>query len=229
MSLLKVPKGDPALELIQELLSLEASGAALCPFDDRRMQAVAAMTRDLDDDLQAHMHNPHVDPRDPYFLAYPVMLREKMRRNKRAMVTYMGWRLNSLTALWWQNRDHEVTSTEHTTAAERNFLRQYNELLTDYMGCSLLPADNNNNNNDDDMMMMTTSAMNLDLRSFITRPPGFPPSGVVEVIGLKPFTFVSPVTMATVSVYRGQVSSIPVEDAESLVLQGVAKYTSSSQ
>ena len=193
---------DSALELILELKALEASGAALAPFDDMRVRNAAAKVAELDAEFAAHLANPYVDRNDPYYIGLPVALRAAMLRTKRCIGAYNLWRLNSLTNLWWEGRDHATAAQQ--TPAEREFLREYNTLLCDYMGSFDVP---------------------LDLRAYISRPPTFPPSSRVEVIGLKDHTFVSPIEFHTVAVETGKVSLLAFEDAEPLVLQGIAAFT----
>jgi hypothetical protein len=200
----KVPT-DAAIELIHELKALEASGAALAPFDEKRVQDAAAKVAELDAEFAAHLNNEFVDRKDPFYVGLPVALRAAMNRNKRCIAAYNLWRLNSLTGLWWEGRDHETTAQQ--TPAERDFLREYNSLLCDYMAAFDTP---------------------LDLRAFISRPPTFPPSSRVEVLGLRDHSFVSPVEFKLVTIEQGNLSKLAFEDAEPLVLQGVAKYTSSS-
>jgi len=194
-------KGDPALELVKELRALETSGAALGAFDERRVREVANRINQLDADLASVLANPHVDLNDPYYATLPTYLRKAMLRDKRCLVGYLRWRLDSLAGLWWDSREHLATST-HATAAESEYVQQYNAVMVEYMQSFDAP---------------------LDLRAHTSRPPCLPPSNVVEVRGLQPYAYVAP-DDRVVQVFPGKLCSVSLEDAEVLVRQGAAEY-----
>jgi hypothetical protein len=115
---------DAALELVEEVRALENSGAALGAFDEQRVRQVVDRINQLDADLANVVSNPHVDLANPYYRTLPVYLQHAMLRDKRCLVTYLRWRLDSLSRLWWDSREHLAVAT-HATEAEAFFIRQY--------------------------------------------------------------------------------------------------------
>lgn len=191
---------NPAVELIAELRALESSGAALATFDERRIRDVANRINQVDADMANLLSNPHADLTDPYYSTVPQILHQAMLRDKRCIVTYLRWRLNSLSRLWWDSRDQ--LAAQQATPAEAEYIKQYNAVMVAYMG--------------------TFETDFLDFRSHTTRPPCLPPTNIVEVRGLKAVQFTT--ETRTVVLYPGKVCSVSVEDAEVLVRQEMAEY-----
>jgi GINS complex subunit 1 len=194
---------DPGPELLRDIKAIEASSTAnIGAFDERRVRDIAQRINNMDADLHAVLSNPHVDLQDPYYSALPVYLRASIVREKRCLVTYLKWRLERLSGLWWMSRE-QVALASSATQAETEFVRQYNAMMVEYM---------------------QTFPVAVDLRSYTSRPPCFPPTNIVEVRGLKAHTFVSPLSGRVLQVYPGKLCSFSVEDAEVLVQQEVAEY-----
>jgi hypothetical protein len=193
---------DAALELVHEIRALETSGSALGPIDDRRIRAVVTRVKELEAAQADTLRNPHINADDPYYAGLPAHLRTAMLRDKRCLVAYLQWRLDSVTQLWWEGR--EDSATHHMTSVEAEYARQHSAVLADYM--------------------TTAFPVPLDLRAYTSRPPSFPPTNMVKVRGLAEVAFVSPSSFKTVSMYKGKTGIVAFEDAERLVQQGAAEF-----
>lgn len=188
------------IELIHELKALQSSETRFAQFDERRVRATIASINDADSELQGFIDNPHVNLNQPYFSAAPDLVRAAANRNRRCLATYLSWRLQALSGLWWEAQDDKVIS--FCTTAEREFLSDYNTVMVDYLNSFELP---------------------VDARAYLSRPPSVPPSNLVEIRGLKTTSFVSTSSGEIVELYPGKVLSLPFDEAESLLQRGVAE------
>jgi len=188
------------LELIHELKALQSSDTKFAQFDERRVRATIASINDAHSELQQFTNNPHVNLSRPYYSASPDLVHTAAQRNRRCLATYLNWRLQSLSGLWWEAQDDRVTPL--CTTAEREFLAQYNTVMVDYLNSFSIP---------------------VDARAYLSRPPSVPPSNLVEIRGLKNTSFVSTTSGEIVNLYPGKVLSLQFDEAESLLQRGVAE------
>jgi hypothetical protein len=188
------------LELILELKALQASETRFSQFDERRVRATIAAIKDADGELETFANNPHIQPSNPYYAVTPAVVQASAQRNRKCLAAYLGWRLQSLSALWWEAQDDRVAPM--CTAPEREFVAGYNALISDYLNSFQLP---------------------VEARSYMSRPPSVPPSNLVEVRGLTTTSFVSLSSGEIVNIYPGKVLSFPFDVAEPLLQRGVAE------
>ena len=188
------------IELIHELKALQSAETRFAQFDERRVRATIASINDAESELQGFIDNPHVNLNQPYFAAAPDLVRAAANRNRRCLATYLNWRLQSPSSLWWEAQDDKVTSL--CTTAEREFLANYNTVMVDYLNSFEVP---------------------VDARAYLSRPPSVPPSNLVEIRGLKNTSFVSTSSGEIVELYPGKVLSLPFDEAENLLQRGVAE------
>lgn len=188
------------IELIHELKALQASDTRFAQFDERRVRATITAIADAASELQALQDNPHVNLGRPYFGAGAALVDAAAHRNRRCLATYLAWRLQALSSLWWEAQDDRVAGL--CTTAEREFLSNYNAQMVDYLNAFEVP---------------------VDARAFLSRPPSVPPSNLVEIRGLKNTSFVSTTSGDIVNLYPGKVLSLQFDEAESLLQRGVAE------
>lgn len=184
------------MELLHDLRATMASNSALPRADEKRLRAVADGILELKKSFNSVASNPFVDPSDPFYAATLIYLSEKERRETRSAVAYLKWRLDAASDLWWSANEDVVTDS--LTVAEKGYLRDYGALMVSYMSSFDVP---------------------LDLRAHTWRPPTT--SGVIEVRGLVDYSFVSPATGRTVSVYAAKQCCVTTEDAEPLLRRGI--------
>lgn len=193
------------IELIHDLKALQTSDARFAAFDERRVRATVAAINEAESELQALRDNPHVNTSHSYFAVGPAVVQAAADRSRKCLAAYLSWRLQALTALWWDAMDDRVLM--QCTTAERKFLSEYSSTMLDYLGAFQVP---------------------VDARTYLSRPPSVPPSNLVEIRGLVTTSFVSTNSGDTVDLYPGKVMSLPFDEAENLLQRGVAELVRSS-
>lgn len=186
---------DPAAELIKDVRALSTSGSTrLTPFDHVNVRALATNISDTYQIIESMASNPFVDHQDPFYRGAVQYYRAKCLRGKRCLVSYMKWRLDKTAEAWWSSRDNLMMP--QLSAAEQQYVKEYNELMVEYM---------------------TSFAVPLDLRAFQLHPPM---SQNISVRGLKASTFVA-TSGITYHIEKGESYSLPYEVAERLLQQEI--------
>lgn len=186
---------DPSMELLKEVRALNASEGQLTPVDITNVNAVAQHLKDSFQYIESMANNPYVNPSEPYYSSALHFFRAKCLREKRCLVSYLKWRMDRVSGAWWETQDNLIAP--HLSAAEMQYLRDYNTLMVDYMSSFAVP---------------------LDLRAFRWRPPT---SRHASVRGLRESTFISSTTGITYRIQTGEYYSMPCEEAERLIQQGI--------
>ncbi|CUG85666.1 unnamed protein product [Bodo saltans] len=186
---------DPAVELMNEIRALEAGTGNIGPADNVNLRSLAHDITDAYQNIESMAVNPYVDPTDPYYRSALQYFRAKALRGKRCLVSYLMWRMDKVSAAWWESKDNLVTP--QLGASESQYLKDYNALMVDYMSSFAFP---------------------LDLRAFRMRPPS---AQHVSVRGLKPLTFMSALSGITYHIEKDETYSMPSEEAERLIQQGI--------
>ena len=165
--------------------------------------------------LQRDLGNPHVNADDPFFQSRLQVLRGQALHNKRCMCVYLKARIDHITTSWWgtcgideplpRAKPGEAPPTaeipgKFLSEAERDFLRQYEELNVSYMN----------------------ALGDVDIRLAST---GRPPSGRRHIVlkGLKDHIGISSVTGRTIEVYPGKCMNMIYEDAIPLLAAGIVE------
>lgn len=176
-----------------------ASGGGLPPLDDRRVRQVCDAIRAAESAIDTVASNPYADIEDPFYSGAVTYLDAKRSRDERVLLSYLKWRMDTISELWWQDR--ETSCYPHLSQPEKGFLRDYNALMVGYMSSFEHP---------------------LDLRAYSWRSPA---AQVLEVRGLKDYSFVSSTTGHVVSIYAGKQCCVSSVDAEALLRQDVVALT----
>jgi GINS complex subunit 1 len=185
---------DPATELLKEVKALNASGGVMTPVDGINVRSLASSVVDTFQNIEAMSINPFVNAADPYYASSLQYYRAKCLREKRCLVAYLKWRMDRATASWWETQDNLIMP--QLTPAEQKYLKDYNDIMVEYMSSFAVP---------------------LDLRAFRWRPPT---SQNITVRGLKASSFVGS-TGTTYHIEKGETHSMPCEEAERLIQQGI--------
>ncbi|EAN82358.1 hypothetical protein C3747_159g66 [Trypanosoma cruzi] len=188
---------DPSAELINELRALVVSGGTMVPFNERKVKAVVDGVSDSFRHLEGISRNPYADASQPFYASSMKYYRAKYLRDKRCLLAYMMWRKSQMTRAWWEAKDNALSGV--LTPFESTFLQEYNDVMVEYM---------------------TSFAVPLDLRAFTWRPPS---TQQLEVRGLVDHVFVSPISGAVISLYKGKQILLGFEEAETLIQQGVVE------
>jgi GINS complex subunit 1 len=186
---------DPAFELIKEIRALEAGTGGISPADNTNVRSLAHDITDAYHNIESMAVNPFVDPADAYYRSALQYYRAKTLRGKRCLVTYLMWRMDRVSAAWWESKDNLITP--QLGSAEVQYLKEYNALMVDYMSSFAFP---------------------IDLRAFRLRPPS---AQHVSVRGVKPLTFMSALSGITYHIEKDETYSMPSEEAERLIQQGI--------
>lgn len=186
---------DPGAELMKEIRALEAGTGGIGPADNVNLRSLAHDITDAYRNIESMAVNPYVDPTDPYYRSALQYFRAKTLRGKRCMVSYLAWRMDRVSAAWWESKDNLVTP--QLGSSEVQYLKDYNSLMVDYMSSFAFP---------------------LDLRAFRLRPPS---AQHVTVRGVKPLTFMSALSGITYHIEIDETYSMPSEEAERLIQQGI--------
>ncbi len=197
---MSTPK-DACVELNAEIKALDTSGQLLSAFDERRVNDIVRHCGELEQELNLFASNRHIDPTDPYYAQLPAFVKAAQLRDKRALTSYLTWRLGRIELAWWRSLEHATASK--CSAAETEYLKALNKTMIDYM---------------------QSFEVNLDLRAFVARPPDAIPTNIVEVRGKRNVTYTSPLSNRVVDIYVGKTVTLAYEEAEGLLQRGDVEW-----
>ena len=186
---------DPAGELLGDMRAFMASGGGLPAMDERRVRQVCDAIRAAESAIDTVAGNPFADLEDPFYAGAIAYLDARRGRDERCLLSYLKWRMDTISELWWQDRDGSCYP--NLSQSEKGFLKDYNALMVGYMSSFDHP---------------------LDLRAYSWRAPA---AQVLEVRGLRDYSFVSSTTGHVVSIYAGKQCCVSSVDAEALLRQEV--------
>ena len=182
-------------------------------FDEDNVHRCAHCVNSAWNMLQRDLGNPHVNASDPFYQSRLQILRAQALHNKRCMCVYFKARIDHLTTSWWgmcgidepARRDDQSEVAKSTeipsqllSEAEREFMRQYEELNVSYMN----------------------ALGHVDLR---LASGGCPPPLQRHIVlkGVRDYIGISAVTGRTIEIYPGKCLNLIFEDAEALLAAGV--------
>eukprot|EP00760_Papus_ankaliazontas_P014832 PhM_4_TR16155/c1_g2_i2/m.77077/K10732/GINS1, PSF1; GINS complex subunit 1 len=185
------------LKLVMRAKALREGGQSeFTDFDDANVTAAAQCVRHLNETYERDLGNPYVVVTDPYYASKLEAVRSQMLHDKRCLASYLKARLDVVTEGWWQQQNRAALR-DKMTAAELQFDKDVSSLMVQYMN----------------------ALGGFDIRAGVRGPPSL--QRYVLVRGVKDFSFVSPMTGKSVTIYPGKCMSLPHEDIETLLANNV--------